>query len=118
MIKKGYTKHIFICENTRDASNPKKSCGNAGSASITAEMKKQLVERKVSKSIRANKAGCLGMCEHGPSMVIYPQGIWYGGVSMKDVSEIIERSILKDEIIERLVIREEVETNPQEAATS
>jgi len=117
MIKKGYTKHIFICENTRDASNPKKSCGNAGSAAITAELKKQLVERKVSRSIRANKAGCLGMCEHGPSMVIYPQGIWYGGINMEDIGEIIDRSILKDEVIERLVIREETDSNPQEVSS-
>ena len=43
------------------------------------------------------------MCELGAAVVIYPENIWYVKVKVKDVREIFERSILKDEVIKRLV---------------
>ena len=53
--------------------------------------------------VRANKSGCLDVCELGAAVVIYPENIWYVKVKVKDVKEIFERSILKDEVIKRLV---------------
>lgn len=95
-------KHIFICENKRPAGSPKASCADAGSPTIRSAMKQKMVELGLNKKYRINKAGCLGKCGLGPTMVIYPSRIWYGGVTLDDVDEIIEKSILKDEIIERL----------------
>ena len=43
------------------------------------------------------------MCELGAAVVIYPENIWYVKVKVKDVKEIFEKSILKDEVIERLI---------------
>lgn len=101
-----YSKHIFICENIRAAGAAKKSCGASNSMQITEEFKKRLIEKGLHKTVRANKSGCLGVCEQGPALVIYPQGIWYGGVSVDDVDEIIGKSILRDEIIARLEIKD------------
>ena len=53
--------------------------------------------------VRANKSGCLDVCELGAAVVIYPENIWYVKVKVKDVKEIFEKSILKDEVIERLI---------------
>jgi len=58
------------------------------------------------KTFRTNSAGCLDACEHGAAMVIYPAGIWYGKVTVDDLDEIIETSILNDGIVERLEIKE------------
>ena len=52
--------------------------------------------------MRANKAGCLDVCSLGPSVVIYPAGIWYKGVSPEDVSETVETSIIGDGTVTRL----------------
>jgi (2Fe-2S) ferredoxin len=67
-------------------------------------LKSELKKRGLSHMVRANNAGCLDACEHGVSMVIYPEGIWYGGVKKEDIEEIIDRTILNGEVIQRLLI--------------
>jgi (2Fe-2S) ferredoxin len=57
-------------------------------------------------------AGCLDQCEHGPNLVIYPQGIWYGGVRMEDVQRIIDETIVKGVVLDDLVIAPECLNNP------
>ena len=98
-----YKKHIFICINERDA-NLKKSCSSLG-LSIRNKFVQELKKKNIIHEVRANKSGCLSECAIGPIVVIYPQGIWYRNVSLNDVSEIIEKSIIDDEVIERLLIK-------------
>lgn len=95
-------KHIFICENKRPEGATKPSCADYGGSEIRDVMKQKLVTLGLHKKYRINKAGCLGKCGLGPTVVIYPAGIWYGHVNLNDVDEIIEKSILNDEVIERL----------------
>jgi len=54
--------------------------------------------------VRANNSGCLDQCEHGITVVIYPEQVWYGGVTVDDLDEIVERHILGGEFVERLMI--------------
>ncbi len=56
--------------------------------------------------VRINNAGCLERCELGPTMVIYPQGIWYHYSSTDDIDEILESHILKDRPVNRLLLRD------------
>ena len=98
-----FKKHIFVCNNKRDPSTHRKCCGDSGNQ-IRSEIAKRIHEECVTTTVRANKCGCLDGCELGPVVVIYPQNIWYGGVTPADTDEIFERSILKNEIIERLLI--------------
>ena len=102
-------KHIFVCENHRPDDSGRPSCGARGGKQIRAELKHKLAELGLHKTYRVNRAGCLGQCEHGPNLVIYPQGIWYAGVQPDDVDAIIEESILNDKVIERLQLKETVE---------
>ncbi len=62
--------------------------------------------------MRANKAGCLDECEHGVVVVVYPEQVWYRGVTVGDVEEIVERHILGGEYVERLMMsgQEHLET--------
>ena len=60
-------------------------------------------ESDLKGKVRANKSGCLDVCEIGPAVVIYPQNIWYTGISVEDVDEIFEKSIIKDEVVDHLV---------------
>jgi len=52
--------------------------------------------------MRANAAGCLDQCAYGPTVVVYPEQVWYGGVSVGDVGEIIEQHLLGGVPVERL----------------
>lgn len=57
--------------------------------------------------IGLKKSGCHGFCEMGPLLRIDPEGLLYIKVKVEDCEEIIERSILKDEIVERLVYQDQ-----------
>ena len=99
-----FQRHVFVCINERPAGHPKGCCLEKGSAEVRDRLKAELKKRGLSTIVRANNSGCLDACEHGISMVIYPDGIWYGGVKKEDVEEIIDRTIIGGEVIQRLLI--------------
>ena len=97
--------HVFVCENHRDPSDPRGSCGAKGSEAIRAAMKEELARRGLKKLVRANSAGCLDACADGPTVVVYPEGVWYGRVKVEDVPEIVESHLVGGVPVERLVVR-------------
>jgi len=98
-----FEKHVFVCVNQRPA-DAKKSCGEACGLNIVSAFKKSLKERGLSTKIRAQKAGCLDACEYGPSLVVYPEGVFYGDVKEIDIAEIIEEHLINNRPVQRLVI--------------
>lgn len=98
-----YEHHIFICTNRRAADDPKGCCAAKGSEEVRAAFKEEIARRGLRGTVRANQAGCLDACAIGPSVVIYPAGVWYTVRSREDVREVMERHILKGEIVERLL---------------
>lgn len=54
--------------------------------------------------IRANQAGCLDACAFGPTVVIYPEEVWYSLKTEADVLEVIEKHVEGGEIVDRLLI--------------
>lgn len=99
-----YQRHVFVCINERPSGHPKGCCLEKGSAAVRDTLKSELNKRGLSGLVRANNAGCLDACEHGVSMVIYPEAIWYGHVTKDDVVEIIDRTVINGEVIQRLLI--------------
>src|SRR5512146_2639512 len=101
-----FEKHIFICTNQRPTDHPRGSCDPSGGGEMHSVFKAKLAQRRLKAEVRANKAGCLDQCEHGPTVVVYPEGVWYGGVKVSDIDEIIESHIIGNKPVERLVIPE------------
>jgi len=66
--------------------------------------KEEMGKRNLKGIVRSNSAGCLDQCAYGVTLVIYPEAIWYGGVTVDDVEEIFDRTIATGEVIERLLI--------------
>ena len=100
-----FTKHIFICTNQR-AEGQRKSCGEACGMELVHSFKEILKEKGLNKIFRAQRAGCLDACDFGPSIVVYPDGIYYGGVKPEDVLEIVEEHIVNNRPVDRLIIKE------------
>ena len=98
--------HVFVCENRRPADDPRGSCGCKGSEAIRAALKDELRRQGLKGVVRANAAGCLDACAHGPAIVVYPEGVWYGHVSPADVPEIVERHLVRGEPVARLMVPE------------
>src|SRR5881394_1411652 len=101
-----FERHIFVCANVRDASSPRGCCDPAGQAELQKALKAKLAERGLKGRVRANRSGCLDQCEHGPNMVVYPEGVWYGHVTPDDIDEIIESHIIGNVPVARLVMDE------------
>ncbi len=97
-----YDKHIFICTNQRLPGAARKSCGEAHGLEIVSAFKNNLKERALPIKLRAQKAGCLDICDHGQTIAVYPDGVFYVGVQLSDVDEIIEEHIVNNRIVTRL----------------
>ena len=99
-----FTHHIFICCNQREPGHSRGCCDPDGGEALRNAFKTELKKRKLGPFVRANKAGCLDQCELGPTVVIYPQAIWYGSVQLADVSRIIDETIVGGRTIQELLI--------------
>lgn len=98
-----FKKHIFICTNQRDDLT-RKSCGEECGLALVKEFKKALKNKNLNEEMRAQRAGCLDACDFGPSMVVYPEGIFYGGVQLSDIDEIINEHLINNRPVKRLMI--------------
>ncbi|PLK42688.1 ferredoxin [Emticicia sp. TH156] len=98
-----FKKHVFICTNDKEA--PKKSCGSVHGMELVEAFKASLKEKGLQLDIRAQKSGCLDACAFGPSMVVYPEGVWYGNVQLSDVEEIVESHLVNNQPVERLALK-------------
>ena len=103
-----FSHHVFICCNQRSADHPRGCCDKTGSEALKTRFKLELKSRGLTPDVRANSAGCLDQCELGPTIVIYPQEIWYGGVQESDVVRIIEETIIGGRVLPDLLFADEL----------
>ena len=100
-----YHKHLFICTNQRPEGAPRPSCGDAHGIALVAAFKKAINDKKLDVPIRAQKSGCLDLCEQGATVVVYPEGVFYGKVTLEDVQEIVDEHIVAGRPVERLQLK-------------
>ncbi len=99
-----YTKHIFICTNKKDAG--KICCANSGGEPFFEYLKTRLKDLGLHgpQKFRVSKSGCLGRCSVGPSLVIYPEGVWYKYSLKEDIDEIIAVHLVLGRKVDRLYL--------------
>ena len=100
-----YKKHIFICTNQRP-DGARVCCGEVRGMEIVREFKKLMKEKGLNSNMRAQRTGCLDVCENGPSVVVYPEGVFYQGVTVNDVPEIVNSHLVDNKVVERLLLKE------------
>lgn len=95
--------HVFICCNQRD--NGKPCCNDHGARDLLAYAKERARELALDgERIRINQAGCLGRCDLGPVLVIYPEAIWYSYADQADIDEILIEHLQNGRFVERLLV--------------
>ena len=100
-----YKYHMFFCTNQREPGEA--CCANHNARAMRDYAKQRSKELGLAGpgGIRVNLAGCLGRCELGPVVVIYPQEVWYTYVDEDDIEEIMVSHMQNDQVVERLLIR-------------
>ena len=93
----GNEKHILVCGGT--------GCTSSHSGKIIEKLNEQIKEKNI-ENVRVVRTGCFGLCARGPIMVIRPEDTFYAMATEDDVEEIIDKHIIKGEIVERLLCKD------------
>lgn len=84
-------KHVLVCSNA--------DCADKGSIRVLARLRQIIRTKKLTKEIKITKVSCLGRCGEGPTVVVYPDGIWYREFSDKECPSLVENHLLKDKLV-------------------
>ncbi len=99
----GYRRHVFVCLNERDPKDPKGCCKHRGSEEVFKVLKAGVAKAGL-KDVRINRSGCMEHCAFGPTVVVYPEAVWYRVQTVEDANEVLSKHILEGKVVERLLI--------------
>jgi sirohydrochlorin cobaltochelatase len=78
-------------------------CADRGSVALLAELRRRIKDAGRELDIRITRTSCLGRCGEGPTVAVYPDGIWYRGVTEHDAADLVNDHLLGDRLVGRLV---------------
>lgn len=96
-------KHVFVCSQARPANHPRGSCSTKGCNDVLQTFWRELQRLGTPDGIAVTYSGCLGPCDQGPNVLVYPDGVLYSGVAVNDVAEIFSEHLLNDRPVARLI---------------
>ncbi len=114
--------HVFVCDQKKPEGAP--CCSARGSAAVIDALRAEVGSRGLDRDVQVTPCGSLGLCEHGPNMVVYPEGVWYSGVTLADIPEIVRSHFGSGRPVERLMhhdsalLRAEMEENKRKRAAA
>jgi (2Fe-2S) ferredoxin len=95
----GYVRHVFLCTGPN-------CCTTEEGLAAWEELKKLLKEKNLLTGERAcyrTKVGCLRICTHGPTMVVYPEGTWYHGMTRERIPRFVQEHLIEGRPIEEWI---------------
>ena len=93
--------HVFVCAQQKPEGV--QSCPASGSLAVLGALDSEIQARGLTKDVQLTTCGCMGLCEEGPVMVVYPEGIWYRRVAPSDVPEIVETHLRQNKPVKGLL---------------
>ena len=85
----GYRRHVFLC------TGPSCCTPEAGAAAWDA-LKQALKDANLGGICQRTKVGCLRICCHGPTMLVYPEGTWYRGMTADRIARFVQEHLVQD----------------------
>lgn len=92
--------HIFVCTQEKPEGVP--CCPGNGSWGVLQALGRELSSQGLDNDVQVSTCGCLGLCDDGPIMITYPEGIWYRKVKEEDVPEIVSSHLRAGKVVMRL----------------
>jgi len=93
--------HLFVCTQQKPEGVP--SCASKGSAEVLAALEREIQARGLDNDVQLTTCGCMGLCDEGPVMVVYPEGAWYRRVQPSDAPEIVSQHLREGKPLDRLI---------------
>jgi (2Fe-2S) ferredoxin/SAM-dependent methyltransferase len=97
--------HVLACNQQKADNVP--CCAAAGANIVLNALREQITKLGLADEILISTTGCLGACEHGPVMIVYPDGVWYGALKPADAAEIAASHLRDGKPVERLMLSDE-----------
>jgi sirohydrochlorin cobaltochelatase len=88
-------KHVLVCGNV--------DCVDRGSIGVIEAIRRGVQTAGRAREIRVTQTACMGRCGEGPTVAVYPDGVWYRGVAASDADEIVREHLVGDRLVGRLV---------------
>ena len=89
-----YDAHVLVCKGG--------DCKKRGSKAVRKALKDELRAEGMNRDVRIDSVDCLGLCKHGPNLVVYPEGTWYLGVVEQDMPDVVQEHLKNGEPVEHL----------------
>lgn len=96
------TRHVFVCSQQRPPNHPRGSCAAQGASALLQAFWGELQRRNAYETVAVTYSGCLGPCDGGANVLVYPEGVLYQRVTPADVNEIFDQHLEKGEPVDRL----------------
>jgi len=90
--------HVLVCKH--------KTCLRQGGKASARALKRELKEQDLDGRVMITKVKCLKQCGRGPVTVVYPDGVWYGGVDEETARRIVSEHLAEGRAVEEKVLRD------------
>ncbi len=79
--------HVFVCTQEKAEGVP--CCSTKGSGTVLEALRRELSRQGLADEVQVTSCGCLGICDEGPAMIVYPEAVWYAAVTPQDISQLV-----------------------------
>ena len=93
--------HLFVC--TQQKPEGVASCPTNGAFAVLAALEREVQAQGLDNDVQLTTSGCMGLCDEGPIMLVYPEGVWYRKIQSSDAAEIVKTHLAGGEPVQRLV---------------
>jgi NADP-reducing hydrogenase subunit HndC len=92
-----YRTHVLVCAGA--------GCVSSNCKAVEAALQDELEQVGLAEEVKVVETGCIGTCDLGPVMVVYPEGVFYQKLTPDDAREIVNEHFLKGRIVRRLLYK-------------
>lgn len=86
--------HLLICSQQRPEGHPRGSCGEKGAGALLPAFSQGVVKHNLLQKVSIVPTGCLGPCQAGASVLVFPGSVLYSNVKESDVETIIQQHLI------------------------